>query len=140
MPKEQSNVTKKLTLDEVKKRTMELLETSNAEDVAYITQAMVDANDTATEDGVSSAVNYKSPRSGVLLTTLWGHNMRYGQRNGRDVYVYERADGPANEANACGEVTKYIYWDSWDHHSTNLRCSHGSVNHSLKTRFVSRSG
>lgn len=126
------------TLEEIKEMTMKLLGTENPDDVSYITQDLIDASKNSVEDDESALVEETDFKEGVTRSYIWGHNMRYGYRNGKDTYEYERGNNPANSSNACGHNGKYLYWSHWDHVSTNQKCGHGSTNHRLKTKFYKK--
>lgn len=126
---------KKMNLQEIKADTMKVLNTTNPEDVAYITQELIDL-DYEDEDLFIEEVDEKT---GMTLTVIYGHNMSYCWRDGSYHYCYQRGDDPgSNISNACGHSSKKIPWDSWDHESTGRDCSHGETDHKAIIKFIKR--
>ncbi|NVK41584.1 MAG: hypothetical protein HWE39_10105 [Oceanospirillaceae bacterium] len=119
-------------LEEIKKDTMKILETTNPDDVAYITQELLDMEYDDESDFSEEKEGEKS------VTVIYGHNMAYRTINGTQYYTYNRGNNPPTCANACGETGKRVPWNAWDHHSLTDRCSHGNTLHSLITKFVKR--
>jgi hypothetical protein len=127
-------MSKKMTLQEVKEKTMEILGTSNPDDVAYITQELIDSN-FEDEDDFSEEVD----ESGLTRTVIYGHNMSYCWRDGQYHYCYQRGNNPGSSiSNACGHNNKKVPWDSWDHESTGRNCGHGGTEHKAIIKFIKR--
>ncbi len=117
----------KLTLEEVKSKTLEVMKSSDPKDVEYITQELIDL-DYEDEDDFEEETEEK----GITRTVVYGHNMSYDG----NYYRYQRGNNPATKENACGHVkNKRISMSTWDHRSLSDKCSHGSTNHSYITKF-----
>jgi hypothetical protein len=107
-----------ITLEEVKNKTMELLETTDSSDVDYITQEMVDSDLALTdEDCDEEADDLKEAES----TPMYGHNMRYSNRtiDGRtvQVYVYDRGTDKYNRSHGCRSdmTSRWLRQDRYNH-------------------------
>jgi hypothetical protein len=136
------DMSNEITVDEVKEKTMELLGITDPKDVDYITQDLLDSDATTEEDSEDAAVDEPvDEKEGALVKkTIWGHNMRYCRKNGKQYYCYERGADPATSGNACGHNSKKLPWSHWDHVSSSKKCSEsGSTKHRLKTKFVKKS-
>ena len=89
-----------ISLDVVKQKTMELLETSDPKDVEYITQEMIESDLKLTDDDEISKEEVE------VTTAYYGHNMRYSNRriNGRNyqVYVVDNGGNWTSPSSGCG--------------------------------------
>ena len=111
----------KITLEEVKKKTMELLETNDPKDVEYITAEMVESDQNLTDDDEISKGNVES------LTAYYGHNMRYSnvRIGGRtyQVYVVDNGGNWTQPSAGCGNShTGWLRQDVF-HHQVIGNCS-----------------
>lgn len=121
----------KLTLEVIKQKTMELLGTTNPEDVAYITEEYL-------------AEDYKQlPESSTLTNeeklnlTYYGHSMSYGYREGvGNVYNFRSGSDPRNLNTVCGNGGYWAAFSHWDHFGTDRKC--GSAEYQRVLRFVNK--
>lgn len=100
---------KNLTLEEVKEKTLELLQSNNNEDVNHITQEMVDKDNESTyeEDG-------QNEKEVSRVNEIHGHNMRYHYQKGEYGYAYER--GSSYTGAGCGNTySKWLPFSGWIH-------------------------
>lgn len=111
----------KMSLEEVKEKTMELLETSDPKDVEYITQEMIES-DLKLEDEDEISKDEKDAE-----TAYYGHRMRYSNRtiNGRiyQVYVVDNGGNWTSPSAGCGN--SHVGWLRQDifHHRVIGNCS-----------------
>lgn len=125
-----------LTLDEVKKKTMELLETEDPNDVSYITQEMIEEDSKVTDE---DEIDFLMKSNNLTKGPLYGHNMRYGSvtRNGRNysVYLFNTGSDYTKLASACGNkyTTAWARQAGWNHQKIGS-CSGGDA----KIKFTLR--
>jgi hypothetical protein len=115
---EEESIMSDLTLEEVKTKTMELLETTDSSDVDYITQEMVESDLSLSENNSDEEPDdLKEAES----TPIYGHNMRYSNRtiDGKivQVYVYDRGPDQYNRSHGCrsDNTGRWLRQDRYDH-------------------------
>lgn len=102
----------KLTVDEIRRKTMELLGINDPTDVDYISQEMVDSDSKLGPEHEATPDHSRD-------SDCFGHNMRYGavRINGvvYQAYIFN-ADNRYVEASACGnKATHWARMDAYDH-------------------------
>ncbi|MCZ6804091.1 MAG: hypothetical protein O7D86_09200 [Proteobacteria bacterium] len=97
----------KLTLEEVKSKTLELLGSTNLEDVEYITQEMVD------EDHEAGEQDDSDDDKELAAKPMYGHNMRYYGRK----YKYDRGSNKYSRSDGCKSTEKgrTLSMDKYNH-------------------------
>lgn len=98
----------KLTIEEIKKQTLKLLGSSDENDVAYITEELVNM------DGTEIQVD--DNKEGKAFRSYYGHTMRYGSRNGQA--TYEFLSNPQWAGDVCASRNAYWFYQSRVHHSS----------------------
>jgi len=100
----------KLTLEEVKKQSKEILGKNLIIELDYITQEMVDADNAQTA---------KDAGENVDIATIWGNNARTGGMviNGQNynVYYFEGVQPFSNNVACNTDRTWYLRMDQWVH-------------------------
>lgn len=109
----------KLTVEEVRTKTLELLESEDPQDVEHITQELVD-HDLDIDDDAEDDENVADPETSSRK--IYGHNMRYSNRriNNRtvQVYVYDRGPDRYSRSDGCKSDYKgrWLRQDQWNHY------------------------
>jgi hypothetical protein len=127
-------MSEKLNLEEVKQKTMELLGTTNPEDVSYITQKYLDLSyDDDVHDENDLSNKEWDDDAKMFRTVYYVHNTSFDG----NYYRYHRGDGSSSQA--CSHANyKKVPFSSWDHQNTNRNCSHGGGAHSSIAKIISR--
>lgn len=121
----------KFSIDQIKQKTMELLGTTNPEDVSYITEEYL------AEDFQQLSESSEKVSTERLNLTWYGHSMSYGYREGvGDVYNFKSGSDPRNLNTVCGNGSYWAAFSHWDHYGTDRRC--GSAEYQRVLRFVNR--
>lgn len=101
-----------LTLEQVREKTLDMLNSTNPLDVQHITEELISSDSKAVfeEAAISQAV-YE------------GHNVRYAYNNGQYGYAFERGGSPAGAG--CGNsTTTWVPFDRW--HATAIGVCSGN--------------
>lgn len=121
----------KLTLEQIKQKTMQLLGTTNSEDVAYITEEYL------SNDFQELPESIEKSTTDILNLTWFGHSMSYGYKEGiGDVYLFKSGDDPSNLATVCGNGNYWAAFSHWDHYSTDRNC--GTAEYQKVLKFVNK--
>ena len=119
------------SLEQIKTHTLAIIGSNNPDDVAYITQELIDIDyqeEDFSEPTVTEEIDGKARR------VFYGHNMSYDGNN----YRYQRGH-PGILENACGhDRDVMIPFSKWDHESLTTKCKHGTTEHSYITRFIEK--
>ncbi|HRP91002.1 MAG TPA: hypothetical protein PKX92_13305 [Edaphocola sp.] len=96
----------KLTLDEVKAKTLEFLKSTDDADVEHITQDLIE------KDLASDIQNDDAGEKEEILNVYEGHNVRLQYAEGEYYWYYER--GATQTGAGCGnDVTKRLPSSTW---------------------------
>lgn len=110
----------KLTLDQVKQKTNEVLGKNLIIEFNYITQEMVDTDNSLAGDDAAM--------ESIRLATIWGNNARTNIRtiNGvnYNVYYFEGVQPFGNNVACNTDRTWYLRMDQWNHNYAG-KCNSG---------------
>lgn len=120
-----------MNVEDVKKKTLEMLGSDNPDDVAFITEEYL-AQEWEDEDG-GEGIEEENEK-GEMVRVIYAHNSSFDG----NYYRYHRGTG--SRATACShENRKRAHMSEWDHHNMSARCSHGGGAHRQIFRLRSRS-
>ncbi len=114
----------KLSIEETKRKTLELLKSNDSKLVDHITEEYL--NSEFEEEDIEN-LSVETDEKGITRTVIYGHDMSYCWRDNQQCYCYKRGADPAsNINNACGSNGKFLRWaDGWHHETTGRNCSSG---------------
>lgn len=121
-----------LTIEEIKQKTMELLGTTNIEDVAYITESYLEQDFKELDDSLAEKT---VDENGKAVLVWYGQNMSYGHHSQHGpIYKFTAGNPPTNINNACGNGNWWCTFALWNHYGTDKRC--GSAEYQRILKFV----